>query len=320
MACAFGTSRPSAPPVTTTQCIAMRTNDWLRMTLLAAIWGLSFLFLRVAAPVLGPAPTAVSRLLIGGGLLALYVQMREGGINLRAYWRHYALLGMLNSGLPFLLFSFAAKSLPASYLILLNATTPLSGALVSAFSLGERLGARHLAALACGMVGVAIVAGLGPIAIGPQELIAIAAGLCAAACYALATIQIRRAAVRQSANTQAAMSQIVSGVLLLPLAAAAPLPSSLPLSVVLAVLALGMLCSGLAYMLYFRLVVDVGPSKALIVTFLSPPFGILWGWMLLDESITPQMLLGTVLVLAGTIGSIGTSKPPPATSPPPAAR
>jgi drug/metabolite transporter (DMT)-like permease len=198
----------------------MRTADWLRMTLLAAIWGLSFLFLRMAAPVLGPAPTAVSRLLIGGGLLALYVQLREGGIDLRARWGHYALLGMLNSGLPFLLFSFAARSLPASYLILLNATTPLFGALVGAVTLGERLGARQLAALTSGMTGVAIVAGLGPIAIGLQELLAIVAGLGGAACYALATIQIRRSAIRHSPNTQAAMSQIVSGILLLPLVAA----------------------------------------------------------------------------------------------------
>ncbi len=289
----------------------MRTADWLRMTLLAAIWGLSFLFLRMAAPVLGPAPTAVSRLLIGGGLLALYVQLREGGIDLRARWGHYALLGMLNSGLPFLLFSFAARSLPASYLILLNATTPLFGALVGAVTLGERLGARQLAALTSGMTGVAIVAGLGPIAIGLQELLAIVAGLGGAACYALATIQIRRSAIRHSPNTQAAMSQIVSGILLLPLVAAAPLPAALPPSAILAVLGLGVLCSGLAYMLYFRLVVDVGPSRALIVTFLSPPFGILWGWMLLDEEITLKMLAGTALVLAGTIGSLGGKRTQP---------
>ncbi len=288
----------------------LRSADWLRIVVLAAIWGASFLFLRVAAPVLGPAPTAISRLFIGGAALALWVQWREGGIEWRAHWRSYAALGLLNSGAPFLLFSLAAQRLPASYLILLNATTPLFGALLSAISLGERLRVIQVASLAAGLLGVAIVAGLGPLDIGVPELVAIACGLGAAFCYALATLRIRRSALTSSPNTQAAMSQLAAGILMLPLLALAPIPapSTLPLNVILAALALGLLCSGLAYMIYFRLVVDVGPSRTLTVTFLSPPFGIAWGALVLGESITWQMLLGTALVLCGTFGILGTRK------------
>jgi drug/metabolite transporter (DMT)-like permease len=283
----------------------MRPADWLRLLILAAIWGASYLFVRIAAPVIGPAPTATSRLLIGGLLLAALVHWHEGGLHLRGQWRHYGALGMLNSGLPFLLFGFAAQTLPASYLILLNATTPLFGAVVAAIWLGEPLHTRQVLALTSGLAGVGVVAGLGPIELGSAELLAIAAGLGGATCYALATVRIRRSPVQDTPNTQAAMSQLAAGLLILPLALATPQPAVIATPVIVAVLALGFLCSGLAYMLYFRLVVDVGPVRTLIVTFLSPPFGLLWGWLVLDEAITLQMLAGTALILAGTVGSIG---------------
>jgi drug/metabolite transporter (DMT)-like permease len=278
----------------------MRLQDLLRLITLAALWGGSFLLIRISAPELGPASTAVFRLLLGGGLIALYQLHRREPLSLSQNWRPYLQVGLLNSGLPFLCFGYAALTLPASYLIILSACSPFIAAGLSAVFLHERLRPRQVLGLGLALTGVAVVAGFGPVPIGAGEMLAIAAGLAGASCYATATLLIRGAAVRGSPNAQAAMSQFTAGILLAPLCAIFP-PSG-PVSAVawVSAVALGVLCSGIAYVLYFRLVLDVGPSRALSVTFLTPPFGIAWSYIALGEAVTGKIVIGTLLVIAGT--------------------
>jgi drug/metabolite transporter (DMT)-like permease len=278
----------------------MRGQDLARLTALAAIWGASFIFLRALAPVLGPVLTATSRVVIAGTALIAYFRWRGFDAELRRHWRKYLVIGLVNSALPFLLYAFAAVHIPASYSVILNAATPLFAALLSALWLDERLTALRVAGLAAGAAGVALVTGAGPVRPDAMFGWAIAACLAAALCYALAGIYVKRHASEVKPMAIAGWSQVFAGAALLPLAPFAPPAGALSPVVVANVLALALLCSAVAYLLYYRLIADVGPTRAMTVTFLMPLFGMLWSVLFLAETITVPMLAGCALIVGGT--------------------
>lgn len=275
----------------------MRAGDVGRLILLAAIWGASFLFMRVAAPHIGPVATADARMLIGGGALAAYFCVTGFDPQWRRRARQYALVGMLNSGLPFLLFAYAALELSAGLMSVLNATSPLWGAVLSTVFLRERLAPSRIAGLALGLAGVAVVSSPATAA-GPFSL---AAALAAAFLYGLTGVVLKRWANDIPARAMAAGTQAAAGLLVLPFVALAP-PAAAPSPLVVGnVLALGILCSAVAYVLYFRLIADIGPTGALTVTYLIPVFGVLWGALFLGETLSAAMLGGAGLVILGTV-------------------
>ena len=279
----------------------MRASDIARLVLLAAIWGASFIFMRTLAPVLGPVLTAASRVTIAGIALIAWFRITGFDSELRRHWRPFLVIGVLNSALPFLLFSFAAVHLPASYSAILNAVAPLFAMLLSALWLDERLTAHRLGGLAAGIAGVALVTGAPPVV--PDALFgwASAACLAGALCYALAGIYIKRRAAGAKPMAIAGWSQVFAGCALLPLTPFAPATGAVTGVVVANVLGLALLCSAVAYLLYFRLIADLGPSRAMSVTFLIPLFGMLWGALFLDETITLPMLAGCALIVGGTL-------------------
>ncbi|MET0555738.1 MAG: DMT family transporter [Vicinamibacteria bacterium] len=279
---------------------AVTLPDVARLVVLAAIWGASFLFMRVAAPPLGPIATADLRVVLAS--VTLLAWLRFAGIELRwrEHWRFYLVVGLITSALPFALWAFSALHLPASYLVVLNATSPIFGALVAALWLGDRLTARVAFGLAAGVAGVAMLVGFGPLRPSPMILWAIAAGAVAALCYAIAAAYMKRRSARVDAAAVATGSQLGASLALAPLLAPLP-PFAWPTpGEWAAVVLLGVLCTGIAYLLYFRLIADVGPTRALTVTFLIPAFGMLWGALFLGEAITPTMAAGCGLVLVGT--------------------
>lgn len=291
----------------------MRPADLARLVALAALWGASFIFLRIAVVPLGPI--AASELRVALAATALLAWLRLAGIELawRAHWRFYLPVGLLNSAAPFALWAFSAAYLPASYLVVLNATSPLFGAVLSAVWLRERVTARAALGLAAGVAGVAMLVGLGPVRPTPAVLWGIAAGAVAALFYAVAAAYMRRRAADVDAAAAATGSQIGAALLLAPLIVALP-PAAMPTPGEWAAVAtLGVLCTGIAYLLYFRLIADVGPTRALTVTFLIPVFGMLWGALFLGEAITPVMAAGCALVLAGT--ALILRRPAPASDP-----
>lgn len=278
----------------------MKAIDLTRLFVLAAIWGASFLFFRVSAPVLGALVTAESRALIGGLALLVYFRATGADLELRLHWRAYLVIGTLNSALPFTLFAFASIYLSASYAVILNASAPLWGAVFSAIWLGERLTMRKSLGLLMGVAGVALVMRLG--VPEPTPMLAWASGACilGTMCYALAGIYMRKYAGRPKSQGLATWSLLSAALVILPLLPLAPSIGTLTPAVILSVLALSLLCSTVAFVVYFRLIADVGPTKALTVTFLMPAFGMLWGALLLDEHITLMMLAGCGLILLGT--------------------
>ena len=278
----------------------MRGEDIARLVALAAIWGASFIFLRALAPVLGPVATAAWRVTIAGAALVAWLRVAGVDAELRRHWRAFLVIGIVNSALPFLLFAFAAVHLPASYSVILNTATPLFAAVLSAVWLDERLTALRVAGLAAGAAGVALVTGAGPVAPDAMFGWAVAACLGAALCYALAGIYIKRHAGGAGPMAIAGWSQAFAAAALLPLTPFAPPPGTVTPGVIANVLALALLCSAFAYLLYYRLIADVGPTRAMTVTFLMPLFGMVWSVLFLGESVTLPMIAGCALIVGGT--------------------
>jgi len=278
----------------------VRQSDVARLVLLAAIWGASFIFIRVLAPALGPVLTVTTRVLIGGAILIVYCRVIGVDAGLSRYWRQYVVIGIANSTLPFMLYAFAALYLPASYSVILNSTTPLFTALLAVPLLGERLTRAKIAGLVAGAAGVVLVSRAGPVVPDLWFAAAVAACLGATLCYAASSIYMKKRAAGAKPLAIAGWSQIFAGVALLPLVPFAP-PSA-PITPLIAanVLGLALVCSSIAYVLYYRLIADVGPTRALTVAFLMPAFGMLWGALFLDESITLPMIAGCALIIGGT--------------------
>jgi drug/metabolite transporter (DMT)-like permease len=275
----------------------MRAADAARLLALAAIWGASFLFIRIVSPAIGPWLTADLRVLIAGVALLVYFRFTGFDPQWRRWGRHYVAMGLLTSGLPFLLYAYAALQLTAGLMSVLNATSPMFGALMATALLGERLSARRIAGLALGIVGVAVVTR--PDA-GGFAALAVAACLLAAFCYGVSGAYMRRWTREAPPRGMAVGTQLSAGILLLPFAAVS-LPSTAPSMLVAGcLLALGLVCGAIAYILYFRLIRDIGPTGALTVTYLIPVFGMLFGALFLGETVSAAMLGGVALVLAGT--------------------
>lgn len=274
----------------------MKAADAARLVTLAAIWGASFLFIRITAPAIGPVATADLRMLIAGAALAAYYAFTGFDAQWRRWWRYYLFIGALNSAAPFLLYGYAALDLSVGLMAVLNATSPMWGALLSAVVLGERLSPGRISGLLLGVLGVALVSG----AEASERWLAIAAALAAAFCYGLTGAVLRRWGRETTARGMAVGTQLMGGLLLLPLLALAP-PAWPAAHVVLAMLALGFVCGALAYVLYFRLIADIGATGALTVTYLIPIFGVLWGALLLGEALNAPMIAGALVVVAGTV-------------------
>lgn len=277
----------------------MRAGDLARLVTLAAIWSLSFVFTRVVAPPLGPVWTAELRVLIGGTALVAWLLLTRREANLREHWRAYLCIGAVNSALPFFLFAFAALSLPASYLVILNAMVPLFAVVLGAIWLGEPLTFAKVAGIGTGIVGVGLVTGAGAIAMDATTWLAVAAALAACVCYAGTAVGIKLRGQGLPPNAIAAWSQLFAAGVLIPPAIAFPPPGPVTPVVVANLLGLALLCSAIAYLLYFRLIRDIGPTRTATLTLIMPAFGIVWGAVLLGESITLSMLAGAALIVGG---------------------
>jgi drug/metabolite transporter (DMT)-like permease len=276
--------------------------DYARLVTLAALWGAAFIFMRIAAPVFGPAWTAELRVLLGG--LALLAWFRALGFDpgLRVHWRFYLLMGAVGIAAPFVLYSFAAIHAPASLLSITNATSPIFGLAWAALAGDERVTVRKATGLALGIAGVALIARPdAATAADPLFGWAVAAALGACCLYGVVGVLIKRYAHGATPRGMAAGNQLAAAVVLIPLLPLLP-PLAQPTPLAIAnLLALALLASAAAFVLYFRLIADVGATRALTVTYLIPLFGILWGWLFLGEALPAAALAGGVLILAGTV-------------------
>lgn len=292
----------------------MRARDRLELLLLGAIWGGSFLFMRLGASDFGALALSLLRV-AGASLLLLPLLAWRGELPvLRRHWRAIAVVGLINSALPFVLFNLAALVLGAGLMAVFNATAPIWGAFFAWVWLGEKLSPTRLLGLAIGVAGVLGLAwgkaGLAVGASGMSPALGMAACVAATVLYGLAANYTRRRLAGVAPMALAAGSQMsAAAVLLLPALWAWPAvaPSATAWG---AAALLSLLCTGLAYVLYFRLIANAGATNAISVTFLVPGFAMLWGWLFMGETPTPAMLLGCAVILLGTALATGLLKLP----------
>lgn len=285
----------------------MSIASLIRLISLAALWGGSFLFMRVAVPHLGAVPTAVGRGLLSSLGLAVALGCMGYRPRLGRYLWPLLLLGVINSGIPFLMYALAAQVLPSGYSAIFNATTPLMAVIVGALVFGEGITAARIAGVVLGISGVAVLAQAGPLELTPAALGGMAACFTATVCYAFSSfLTLKLAGAKAAVDTRAAVfiSQLGALMVLIPgLVVALALEPGLVRQVAQApwlawgnVALLGLLSTALAYVLYFRLIADEGPHKALTVTFIVPVFAVLWGWALLDEPLSVAHAIGGGLI------------------------
>jgi len=277
----------------------MDTASLARLLVLAAIWGGSFLFMRVAVPVLGPTQLIGYRVGLAALFLAAVALVQQRRLAVRAHWRHYLILGACNSALPFLLFAFAAQTLSASLLSIVNATAPIWAALIASLRSRALPLPRVAIGLMLGVTGVAVLASFDAVMLQPGAALALAAGLAASLSYGIASTYAK--SVRNvDAFANAHGSMWAATLLIAPAFPFFPAHAAPGAGVAAAVVGLGVICSGVAYLLYFRLIADLGAASALTVTFLIPVFGVSWGSAFLGERVGWYTIAGSLIVVVGT--------------------
>lgn len=279
----------------------MKARDWLTLAMLSLLWGGSLPFMRVAAPELGAFLLIELRVLIAALFLVGYNAARRTLPPPGRAWGALLTVGVFNSALPFVLFAEALRHIPTTLAAPLNATTPIFSAVAAALWLREGLTARTVLGLALGVAGVALLAGFGPVPIDPTVIVAAGACLVASACYGWSAVFTRRHLGDVPSQATATYSQVFAALVLVPFAAAA-LPDRLPTPPVTAsVIALGLLCTGVAFLLYFHLIRQVGPVQATTVTYLAPACGMVLGVVFLGDPLNASTAAGFVLVLASAV-------------------
>lgn len=276
----------------------MSPRDVLEWLLLGALWGASFLFMRVASPEFGPVALIAMRVSVAAMFLSVPVLVRHELPLVVRHWKQLAILGGLNSAVPFTLFAYATLSMTAGDAAVLNATAPLFGGLIGYVWFREVLSLQKVFGLVIGFGGVVILV-WGKLS-GVTSVTPLIAGLSAAILYGLAAHFSKRSLKNVPPLVVSTGSLFAASLMLLPLAVMS-WPATMPsVKSWFCVAALGLGCTAIAYLLYFRLLRNVGTSKAMTVAYLIPVFGIMWGFLLLNESVTLATWIGGATVIAGT--------------------
>jgi len=254
--------------------------------------------MRVAVPVFGMAAVAEGRALFAALFLLPWVAwVARERIAAREHWKDHLTVALVNNVLPFICFAWAATALPAGYLAIINGMVPLWTAIIAAPVLKEPLGARRIAGFVLGIAGVALIVNLGPVELNLRTALAALAGIAGAAFWGWAGVLIKQRSGRLPPMGLAAGSIAFAALIMAPFWGTAPPPGAWSAASLGSLIALGALCSGVAYLPFFTLIRDIGPSRTLTVGLAVPVLGVLWGWLFLDEAVTAPMLAGAALVL-----------------------
>lgn len=277
----------------------MRTQDLARLTALAAMWGASFLFLRYAVPSMGAVLLVDLRVAIAGLALLAFVLASGGSVGWKRHWRAYLFVGTVGLAAPFTLIAQAVSVIDASTAAILNALSPLFASIVAAIWIRDPLTPPKLAGIALCLVGTAVLVGWTPVPMSARELLAASLSVAATALYGY-TIVFTKVHLRDAnPMATAAGTLLVAAAAMLPFTPVTHHFSAIPTGAWIAALGLALVSTTVAFILYYRLIADVGPVKAITVTLLVPVFGVLWGVLLLGEPFTAGRLAGCAIILAG---------------------
>ena len=275
----------------------MHRREVVLLLTLASIWGASFLFIKLGVDEVEPAVVVLGRLVVGVAVLVPVVVLRGAIPDLRAMWIPCVVLGALNNAVPYWLIAFAETRIDSGLAAVIQAAAPiLTVVLATRIDPSQRVRGLRLVGVAVGFVGVALLVGVQE----GSQLVGALAVLGTATCYAVSVLYAGRT-VRSFPPLEVAIGQLGVGMLLALPFGLAQLPSEAPpAKAVAAIVALGALSTGVAYLLYFTLIARAGASRAILVTYLVPAFALVYGTVFLDEPVTVSALAGLVLILGGT--------------------
>jgi len=283
----------------------MKLSDIIDLVALSAVWGASFLFMRIAAPEFGPLVLVEVRVVIAALFLLPIFLLRANISELTVHWKKLAILSVLNSAAPFFLLTFATLSITGGFAGILNATAPIFAAMVAWVWLSDRLGVSQIVGLVIGFVGVLVLVWNKVTLAFDGTTVAILAGIIAAIFYAVGGNYTKKYMGQMNSLAIATGTMIAAAIILLPIAVY--LWPSEPVSSRswIAAIIMGVASTGIAYILYFRLIRNVGPAKAITVTYLIPAFAMFWGAIVIDEKVTPIMVVGCIIIFFGTALATG---------------
>ena len=276
----------------------MRPAQLAWLIALGAIWGSSFLFMKIAVPAFGPAMMMGGRIGIAAVVLTVFAWLLKKSLPRGRQWKPAIITGIFYAAIPLVLWGYAAQTLSVSLLSIINATAPLFGAALSLLWLRERTSAKGLVGLALGFVGVAVLVGGEEFRAGETPALAISAAFAASILYGGISLYNQSAKIADPySNVLGALW--VATLMMLPLMVMFPRRETPGMAAWSSVAALGILCTAIAYVVYFRLIEQIGAAPTLTVTYLIPLFGVLWGVMFLDERIGVHHVAGAAMILAG---------------------
>jgi len=282
----------------------MKFSDLLELLLLGAVWGASFMLMRTTVPEFGVFALVEVRAVLAFLFLMPFVILSKQLRDMRTHWKGLLVVGALNTAVPFCLFAYSSLHLDAGLNSILNGTAPMFGAIVAVLYLKEAISKVAMFGLFLGFFGVLVISqqtkGNAALSVLP-----IVAALSATACYGMAACYLKKHLASVKPFAIAAGSQLFAGILILPLALTTWPSASISTDAWLNASLLAVMCTGFAYVMYFRLIANVGASNALTVAYLVPLFGILWGVVILDETLSLQSIMGGVLIILGVMFTTG---------------
>lgn len=275
----------------------MRTSDVIKILFLGTVWGGSFAFIRVCAPIIGAVWFTLGRLVVASVVLLIWARWAGVDLAFRRYWKQYFVVGLLNTAGPWTLYAFAGKTISASYMSIINSSTPWISAILGAWFLGEKMTVPKAIGLACGVLGVSLVAGWGPIAPTPEVLLAVFASILAALGYAVGGVAAKLYVKGVDSRAIAVGNTIFASLMMLPLLPEIPAAERWSTTVIVSMITVGILSTGIGFPMYFQLIKDVGATKAQTTTFIVPVSGVLLGVLFLGEPMKLTLVFGGLLIL-----------------------
>ena len=276
----------------------MENKYWILITILGAVWGSAFMFIKIATPELGPIALVNIRLAVAGLIFIPFLLQQKYLKHFRSNLKNILVLSVINTALPFSLFAYASLESSSNMLSILNGTTAIMAVVISTIWLKIRLNFFQIMGVFIGLFGIVVLANPDNVYISMKATIIC---LSAAFCYALSANYIQKFAYKTNTIVLIGWSLVIASVLLLPITFF-NLPSQLPSNnVIFSILWLGVISTGVAFLGYVRLIEKVGAVKTATVAYFIPVFGVIWGYVFLGEPITLQILIGMILILIGIV-------------------
>tara|TARA_B100001113_G_scaffold230573_1_gene189352 strand:- start:493 stop:1344 length:852 start_codon:yes stop_codon:yes gene_type:complete len=276
----------------------MENKYWILITILGAVWGSAFMFIKIATPELGPIALVNIRLAVAGLIFIPFLLQNKYLKHFKSNIKNILVLSIVNTALPFSLFAFASLESSSNMLSILNGTTAIMAVVISTIWLKVKLNVFQIMGVFVGLFGIIVLANPDNIYISTKATIFC---LGAAFCYALSANYIQKFAHKTNTTVLIGWSLVIASILLIPLTLL-NLPSQFPSpKVIFSILWLGVISTGIAFLGYVRLIEKIGAVKTATVAYFIPVFGVIWGYIFLSEPITLQILIGMMLILTGII-------------------